>query len=106
MNSLPFDTPRVTTADILAPTLESLLGNCPSQVYLLVNQPGVAAADFHGGSSTAAPALRGWVEGWSDDKTVRSGAAVADVQGALTPTMLTGMLERQCGAQVGSSCTC
>lgn len=67
---------------------------CPSDVYVVVSQPGVRVADYKGKHSS--PHLRKWISG--EDKRIRSSFTVTDVLGEIDTSALIGTLEKKCGA--------
>ncbi|MCJ1393728.1 hypothetical protein MMC18_006604 [Xylographa bjoerkii] len=86
--------PQIATAASLSRTINIELGKCPSDIYLIVTQPGATAADYRSQHST--PYLRRSVSG--EDKHVRSSFTVSEVLGEIDTTALAKTLEQQCGA--------
>ncbi|MCJ1474609.1 hypothetical protein MMC13_003269 [Lambiella insularis] len=86
--------PQIASAASLTSTIRAELRKCPSDVYLIVSQPGVTAIDYRSQQST--PYLRRWVSG--EDKHVRSSFTVSEVLGEFDTTALVSTLEQQCGA--------
>lgn len=86
--------PKIVSASSLTQTLASELEKCPSDVYVIVSQPGVNAADYKGKLSS--PHLRRWISG--EDSRIRSSFTVTDVLGEIDTPALVRTLEERCGA--------
>ncbi|MCJ1414700.1 hypothetical protein MMC32_001027 [Xylographa parallela] len=86
--------PHIATAASLSTTLNLELKKCPSDIYIIVSQPGAATADYKSQHST--PYLRRCVSG--EDKHIRSSFTVPEVLGEIDTTALSNTLEQQCGA--------
>ncbi|MCJ1286626.1 hypothetical protein MMC26_005972 [Xylographa opegraphella] len=86
--------PQIATAASLSTILSSELRKCPSDIYVIVSQPGATATDYK--SQRSIPYLRRYVSG--EDKDVRSSFTVSAVLGEIDTTALSNTLEQQCGA--------
>ena len=86
--------PQIVTAASLTRAINSILEKCPSDVYVLVSQSGVCAADFDGKNS--APHLSRWLSG--KEGSICSSLMVEDVVGEVDTVVLTKTLENKCGA--------
>ena len=86
--------PQIISATSLGSTLVKELGKCPSDIYVIVSQPGVNALDYSGQHST--PHLDRWISG--EDKDIRTSYTVSDVLGELDIGALVRTLEKKCGA--------
>ena len=93
-NRLLFSTPQITTASSLSSSLRSELKRCPSNVYVIAQQPGVSSADFT--TSGATPHLKRWVSG--HEETVGSSFGISEVIGSMEIASLEQILEQDCGA--------
>lgn len=71
------------------------LETCPSDIYVVVSQPGVSAADFSGKHTT--PHLKRWMAG--EEGNVRSSLTVSDVIGEIDALALATTLEQKCNAR-------
>ncbi|MCJ1296328.1 hypothetical protein MMC34_007894 [Xylographa carneopallida] len=86
--------PQIATAASLSVILNLELEKCPSEIYIIVSQPGATTLDYKSQRST--PYLRRCVSG--KDKHVRSSFTVSEVLGEIDTTALSDTLEQQCGA--------
>ncbi|KAJ5683072.1 hypothetical protein N7462_006237 [Penicillium macrosclerotiorum] len=75
--------------------LSSSLSACPSEYYVVVNQPGVHSSDFT--TRKSAPRLGAKMLG--KDKSIRSRMSVNEVTGLLEAKQIMSLLETNCGAQ-------
>ncbi|KAF7514158.1 hypothetical protein GJ744_004483 [Endocarpon pusillum] len=79
----------------LTSDLSSVLSRCPSDIYLLIKQPGVGLADFS--SSTSAPALAK-CSSHATDSRLRSRTIIPEVIGEIDIRLIEQELNRRCGA--------
>ncbi|MCJ1402145.1 hypothetical protein MMC11_005364 [Xylographa trunciseda] len=86
--------PQITTATSLSTIINSELAKCPSDIYIIVSQPGATAGDYRSKNST--PYLRRYISG--EDKHVRSSFTISDVLGEIDTAAFSNTLEQQCGA--------
>ena|SRR2546423_6796612 len=105
--SLSGDTPNLTPFRFLIPnaqlqsagsltsTISDVLSQCPSDVYVLVVQPGVSASDYTRPAN--APTLARYMTA-SQKTSVRSSASIADVVGVIDTGRWQEVLEKDCGA--------
>lgn len=94
---------RITPAATVYEAILSGLQQCPSDIYVIVSQPGINAVDFH--DQYSAPHLRQKISGI--DKNIRSSVSVSDVVGRIDAEMLSTTLQKKCGAgllRVNASC--
>lgn len=75
--------------------LSTSLNTCPSDYYVVVNQPGVHSSDFT--TRKSAPRLGAKMLG--KDKSIRSKMTVNEVAGLVDAKELRGLLEKKCKAQ-------
>lgn len=75
--------------------LSSSLSTCPSDYYVVVNQPGVHSSDF----STRKSAPRLGAKMLGKDKSIRSKMSVNEVGGLLETKDIKSLLEEKCKAQ-------
>lgn len=85
---------QIASSASIKAELTSLLEKCPSDTYVVISQPGVAATDY--GSRFSAPHLRKRIAG--EDRNVRSSFTVADVSGEIDSSELVRVVEKKCGA--------
>ncbi|CAI7586989.1 unnamed protein product [Penicillium bialowiezense] len=83
-----------TGASVLE-NLSSSLSTCPSDYYVVVNQPGVHASDF----STRKSAPRLGAKMLGKDSSIRSKMSVDEVAGLVEPKQVKALLETKCKAQ-------
>lgn len=83
----------VATAIRVKEHVVSILHNCPSDTYLIVNQPGVRDADFANANSAAY--LQRRLSG--EDTSVRTKHVISSVVGDVSSTHLSAELVRHCG---------
>lgn len=88
--------PQIVHADTVSQSLTSHLSKCPSDVYIIVTQPGVHAEDYK--DRYAAPHLRKKIQG--EDETIRSSMTVTDVLGDVNTNQIIRAIEKNCGAAV------
>ncbi|KAL9117068.1 MAG: hypothetical protein Q9187_006396 [Circinaria calcarea] len=86
--------PKIVSAFSLTQTLASVLEKCPSDVYVIVSQPGVSAVDYK--AKLSSPHLQRWISG--EDSRIRSSFTVTDVLGEIDTPALVRTLEERCGA--------
>ncbi|CEO58693.1 hypothetical protein PMG11_03399 [Penicillium brasilianum] len=86
---------HIKTSTSLFGDLSSALGSCPSEYYVLVNQPGVHSSDF--ATRKSAPRLGAKMLG--KDKAIRSKMSVNEVAGLLEVKQLKDLLQEKCQAQ-------
>ncbi|KAF3398147.1 hypothetical protein F1880_005720 [Penicillium rolfsii] len=86
---------NIKTSASLFGDLSSALGACPSEYYVVVNQPGVHSSDF--ATRKSAPRLGAKMLG--KDKSIRSKMSVNEVAGLLDVKQIKGLLEEKCQAQ-------
>ena len=87
--------PNLVSASSLQKTIDSQLKTCPSNVYIIVSQPGVNAVDFH--DYRATPNLAQWLQG--EDKEIRSSFVAQDVKGVVDAAGIRKMLQVKCDAE-------
>ncbi|KAJ5180500.1 BIG/ATPase V1 complex subunit S1 [Penicillium capsulatum] len=85
----------IKSAQSLLDDLSSALRTCPTDYYVLVNQPGVHSSDF--ATHKSAPRLGAKVLG--KDKSIRSKMSVNEVSGLLETGSVKNILEDKCKAQ-------
>ncbi|PGH27870.1 hypothetical protein AJ80_00420 [Polytolypa hystricis UAMH7299] len=94
-NFLPFNH-HLTSSSSVQSYLSSTLPACPSDIYILVSQPGVHASDYI--TRKSAPRLRERV--LRKDSAVVSVAAVGEVaSGVVDADEVRALLEEKCGAE-------
>ncbi|KAJ5166668.1 uncharacterized protein N7482_005449 [Penicillium canariense] len=86
---------NIKTSASLFEELSSSLSACPSEYYVVVNQPGVHSSDFS--SRKSAPRLGAKMLG--KDKSIRSKMSVNEVTGLLEVKQIKDLLEVKCQAQ-------
>ena len=86
--------PQVIYSSSLSNIINTELEKCLSDVYVIVSQPGVNAADYKG--RDAAPHLKNWVK--DNDKRIRSGFALTDVLGQINTATFAETLKTSCSA--------
>ncbi|GLI78193.1 hypothetical protein PoHVEF18_006500 [Penicillium ochrochloron] len=86
---------NIKTSASLFGDLSSVLGACPSEYYVVVNQPGVHSSDF--ATRKSAPRLGAKMLG--KDRSIRSKMSVNEVAGLLEVKQIKGLLEEKCQAQ-------
>jgi hypothetical protein len=86
---------QVRLAGSVTSDISHILSQCPSDIYVLVTQPGVSALDYE--SHGNAPALARYMIA-SQKPSVRSSASVAYVAGLLDTNRWQEVLEKECGA--------
>jgi hypothetical protein len=86
--------PQIVSGPSINKEIALRLEACPSDIYVIVSQPGVNAVDFQG--SVSAPHLRRKLSG--DDRNIRSSLMVSDVIGKFDSTNLRRIVEEKCGA--------
>ncbi|KAI9795887.1 MAG: hypothetical protein M1833_006614 [Piccolia ochrophora] len=91
--------PQVLASSSLFDTVKESLGQCRSDVYVIVSQPHVNGADFT--SAKAAPRLAEMVSGGKKNG-VKSSFGVSDVIGDLNVDGLQAFLEKKCKAEVSN----
>ncbi|CAL5868470.1 uncharacterized protein PFLUO_LOCUS2696 [Penicillium psychrofluorescens] len=79
----------------LLDTLSTSLSSCPSDYYVVINQPGVHSSDF----STRKSAPRLGAKMLGKDKAIRSKMTVNEVAGLLEAKDVSGFLEKKCKAK-------
>jgi hypothetical protein len=91
---LHVSSPQVASSATLSQTIIAQLEKCPSDIYVVVSQPGVHADDYS--ERGFAPRLEKAVSG--RDKHIKSFFTVAQVLGEIDTSVLTAVLEDKCGA--------
>jgi hypothetical protein len=86
--------PQIASASSVYDTISKGLESCPSDIYVIVSQPGVSSMDYQ--SSDATSYLRKFVSG--ENKHIRSSFTVSEVLGAIDTSALASALEKRCGA--------
>ena len=78
--------------------MEKFLSNCPSDSYVVVNQPGVTAEDFS--TNWAAPILGQSLKGSqdNDDAGIASSGSIREVVGGSSAESIVAYVEKQCKA--------
>lgn len=94
--SIPISSPRIASEASISKALTLELQKCPSDVYVVISQPGVNAADFQNPFST--PHLRQKLMG--EDKKIQSSLVVSDVVGKFDFASLSRLLQGNCGASL------
>ncbi len=92
--SILVSSPQIVSGPSINKEIALRLEACPSDIYVIVSQPGVNAVDFQG--SVSAPHLRRKLSG--DDRNIRSSLMVSDVIGKFDSTNLRRIVEEKCGA--------
>lgn len=95
-SSIPISSPQIISEASLNKAVINQLQNCPSDVYVLVSQPGVNAADFQ--DPFSAPYLRQKLIG--QDEEIRSRLIISDVVGNFDSASLGRILQDQCGVSL------
>ncbi|MCJ1251068.1 hypothetical protein MMC30_008299 [Trapelia coarctata] len=86
--------PGLATASSIHSKLNAELKTCPSDIYVIVSQPGVSSTDYSSKGST--PYLKKWASG--EDKSIRSRFTVSEVVGEIDTGVLVEELEQTCGS--------
>ncbi|KAF2281056.1 BIG1-domain-containing protein [Westerdykella ornata] len=86
--------PTIARAEAVDDQIRLLLSGCPSRTYFIVQQDGVAAADY---DSINAPRLASYTTGSND---VIKSSITTEVLGVLKTGELSHYLESKCGAKV------
>lgn len=94
--SIPISFPRIVSEASISKALTLELQNCPSDVYVVISQPGVNAADFQ--DPFSAPHLRQKLMG--EDKNIQSSLVVSDVVGKFDSANLSRMVQEKCEASL------
>ena len=87
---------QIVPAASLGKKIATELQKCLSDIYVLVSQPGVNAADYQSGFST--PHLSQKVLG--HDHKIRSSLTVTDVLGQLEVENFSDVIQKACGAEL------
>ena len=93
---LQLDIPHIVDATSLSRSIESQLGSCPSDTYVLVSQPGATTLDYRNGVSM--PQMRAKFLGREGKKG--SSRAVENVVGNIDIESLSRLLQQKCNAGV------
>lgn len=96
--------PQIVSGPSINKEIALRLEECPSDIYIIVSQPGVNAVDFQ--DPFSAPHLRQKLSG--EDRNIRSSLKVSDVIGKFDSTNLSRRVQEKCGAslvKVDASCT-
>ena len=94
LTRLQLSSPQISSASSLVRTLTAQLDKCPSDNYVIVEQPGVNVADYN--SRFAAPHLKQKTSG--KDKGIQSSLTVADVIGEIDTDEIVRAIQERCGA--------
>ena len=92
-NRILASSPQIASAASIDKTISTELGKCPSDIYVIVTQPGASAEDYK--STHSSPYLSRLVSG--QDKQIRSSFSVANVLGEIDVSALSRTLENRCG---------
>ena len=96
LSSIPISSPRIVSEASISKALTLELQKCPSDVYVVISQPGINAADFQ--DPFSAPHLRQKLMG--EDQNIQSSLVVSDVVGKFDSANISSMVQGNCGASL------
>ena len=88
---------RLRSASSLTSDVSSILSQCPTDIYIVVSQPGVKPSSYASGKTT--PALSTRIRN-SQKHGIRSSSTIDEVVGNLNVESWHNILEKECGAQI------
>lgn len=88
---------RLRTASSLTADVSEVLSQCPTDLYVIVSQPGVRPSDF--ASSRTAPALSRKITN-SMEEGIRSNTIIEELVGSVDIESWHNILESKCGTQI------
>lgn len=88
---------RLRSASSLTSDVSSILSQCPTDIYIIVSQPGVQPSSY--ASSKTTPALSTRLRN-GRRQGIRSSSTIDEVVGNLNVESWHNVLEKECGAQI------
>lgn len=96
LRSIPVSSEQIASEASLSQAILPQLKKCPSDVYVMISQPGVNAVDFQ--DPFSAPHLQQKLMG--EDERIRSSLIVSEVVGRFDSANLTKIVQDRCGARL------
>lgn len=94
LRSIPISSAQIASEASLNKAISQQLQKCPSEIYVIVSQPGVNAVDFE--DPFSAPHLRQKL--MKEDENIRSSLVVSEVVGGFDSANISTIIQHTCGA--------
>lgn len=93
ISSFLVPTSQLATSESITSSVSLALSQCPSNLYIIISQPGVTASDF---SRKTTPSLHRYISPEAGTSPLRSSTSVKDVVGEIDTQKWRDMLEADC----------
>ena len=94
LRSIPISSAQIASEASLNKAISQQLQKCPSEIYVIISQPGVNAVDFQ--DPFSAPHLRQKL--MREDENIQSSLVVSEVVGGFDSANISRNIQHTCGA--------